>query len=77
MRRRYRRVVRLASYLPPPAGGTPVGPGNAPLELLALELSVLLPPAPPPRSKRSCGFVSRFQNESLPFGFFFCMFHLP
>ena len=44
-----------------------------PLPLLALEVS-----PSPPRSKRSCVFVSRFQNESLPLlFFFFCMCHLP
>ena len=50
---------------------------TAPLVEL-LELSLLLPPASPPRSKRSCRFVNGFQNESLPLVFFFfCMLHLP
>ena len=46
--------------------------------MLALELSLLLLSPSPPRNKRSCGFVRRFQNESLPLLFFFvCMCHLP
>ena len=65
-------MVVIAPYLPVPGSGDGTGgTGNAPLELLALEPSLLLSPLPPPRSRRSCRFVNRFQNESLPFGFFF------
>ena len=70
------RVVALAPYKPPAGGTVDGGTGTAPLvELLPLELSLELSPLPPPRNKRSCRFVNRFQNESL--SFFVCMFHLP
>ena len=59
-------------YLPPtPLPEPPSGGGAAPLELLALELSLLLSPLPPPRNSRSCRFGNRFQNDSrLAFCFF-------
>ena len=64
-------MVALVPYLPAPPSGGVAGPGNAPLELLALELSLLLSPLPPPRNSRSCRFVNRFQNDSR---LAFCLF---
>ncbi len=60
MRRRCRRGGSSASQNLGTTGG---GSGTAPpVELL--ELSLLLPPLPPPRSNRSCRVVRGFQNKS-------------